>query len=150
MNTLAIFLIAVLLVMATVLVHYEALRLTGAVLPRLPIRPRQRVLVVIAACFAAHGVETLLYAACFAGLHRLGNFGAIDGNFAGGALDYLYFSVSSYTTLGMGDAFPTGLLRMLAAIEALNGFLLISWSASFTYLMMQRYWHPERESERDR
>jgi hypothetical protein len=52
--------------------------------------------------------------------------------------------VTSYTTLGVGDVYPKGLLRILVGVEALNGFLLITWSASFTYLMMQRYWHPER------
>lgn len=146
MTTLALFIVAVLLVIATVLVHYEVLRMTGRLLPRLPIKPRQRVLVVIGASFAAHGVETVLYAFVFAALHQMGGFGEIEGHFDSTAIEYLYFSISSYTTLGMGDAYPTGLLRILAAIEALNGFLLISWSASFTYLMMQRYWHPERDN----
>jgi len=36
------------------------------------------------------------------------------------------------------------LLVSATVIEALNGFLLITWSASFTYLMTHRYWHPER------
>ena len=27
-----------------------------------------------------------------------------------------------------------------AGVEALNGLLLIGWSASFTYLAMERYW----------
>ena len=29
---------------------------------------------------------------------------------------------------------------MIAGVEALNGLLLIGWSASFTYLAMERYW----------
>jgi hypothetical protein len=28
----------------------------------------------------------------------------------------------------------------MAGTEALTGFLLISWSASFTFLEMQRFW----------
>ena len=145
MNTIIIFVIAVLLIAGTVLVHYEALRLTGRLLPRLPIRPRQRVLVVIATCFAAHLVEITLYAMAFAALHERVGFGTIEGEFAATALDFFYFSITSYTTLGVGDVYPEGMLRVLAGVEALNGFLLITWSASFTYLMMQRYWHPERD-----
>jgi hypothetical protein len=29
---------------------------------------------------------------------------------------------------------------MLAGIEALNGLLLIGWSASYTYIAMERFW----------
>lgn len=145
MHTIIIFLIAALLITGTVLVHYEALRLTGRLLPRLPIRPRQRVLVVIAICFAAHLVEIALYAMAFAALLARVGFGQIEGAFAATALDFFYFSLTSYTTLGIGDVYPTGPLRVLAGVESLNGFLLITWSASFTYLMMQRYWHPETD-----
>jgi hypothetical protein len=145
MNSLIILGIAALLIAGTVMIHYEALRLTGRLLPRLPIRPRQRVLVVIACCFVAHLVEISLYAMAYAALHERAGFGRIDGEFAATALDFFYFSLTSYTTLGIGEVYPKGLLRVIAGIEALNGFLLITWSASFTYLMMQRYWHPESD-----
>ena len=29
---------------------------------------------------------------------------------------------------------------MLAGMEALNGLLLIGWSASYTYIAMERFW----------
>jgi hypothetical protein len=35
---------------------------------------------------------------------------------------------------------PYGSVRLLAGVEALNGLLLIAWSASFLYLEMERYW----------
>lgn len=145
MTILFISAISVLLIAGTVLVHYEVLRLTGQMLPRLPIRPRQRVLVVIAACFAAHLVEIALYALTFAALNEREGFGRIEGEFAATALDFFYFSITNYTTLGVGDTYPKGPIRILAGVESLNGFLLITWSASFTYLIMQRYWHPERD-----
>jgi len=52
----------------------------------------------------------------------------------------VYFSAVTYSTVGFGDVIPTGPLRFLVGTEALTGFVLITWSASFTYLEMQRYW----------
>ena len=51
----------------------------------------------------------------------------------------MYFPAVVYSTLGLGDLLPAGALRFMAGTEALNGFLLISWSASFTLLEMQRF-----------
>lgn len=145
MNLLLICLVGALLIAATVLIHYEALRVTGKFARRLPIRPRQRILVVISGCLMVHMMEVGLYAATFAALHSWSHLGVIEGAFDASALDFLYFSFTNYTTLGIGDVFPHGPLRLLAGIEALNGFVLITWSASFAYLMMQRHWHPEQD-----
>ncbi len=54
--------------------------------------------------------------------------------------DCLYFSVVTYTSLGFGDQIPVAHARLIAGVEALNGLLLIGWTASFTYLAMERYW----------
>jgi hypothetical protein len=58
----------------------------------------------------------------------------------GGLFDSVYFSAVVYTTLGLGDVVPHGAIRFMAGTEALTGFLLITWSASFTFLEMQRFW----------
>jgi hypothetical protein len=55
-------------------------------------------------------------------------------------MEYLYFSSVIFTSLGIGDAYPMGHIRFLAGIEALNGLLLIAWSASFTFLAMGNLW----------
>jgi hypothetical protein len=136
--------IALTLLLAAALIHYEGLRLTGALVRRLPIRPRQRVLAALLGCLLAHLMEVVLYAAAYAALDAAA-FGDIRGEFSGAAVDYLYFSLTSYTTLGIGDVYPVGPIRLIAATEALIGFLLITWSASFSYLLMQRWWHPERD-----
>jgi hypothetical protein len=36
--------------------------------------------------------------------------------------------------------FPLGPVRLLSGVEALNGLMLIGWSASFTYLTMEKFW----------
>merc|ERR1712138_98132 len=67
-------------------------------------------------------------------------WGLLIGNFSGSLLDCVYFSFTTFTTLGYGDIVPLGQLRYLTGIEGLTGFLLLTWSASFLFLEMQRYW----------
>lgn len=57
-----------------------------------------------------------------------------------GPAEFFYFSIASYTTLGIGDIVPTGHLRIVVGIEALQGLILIAWSASFSYLVMEKFW----------
>jgi hypothetical protein len=64
--------------------------------------------------------------------------------------DCLYFSAVTYTSLGFGEVYPVSHARLVAGVESLNGLVLISWSASFTFLAMQRYWpmHEARKTYR--
>ena|ERR671922_80488 len=41
------------------------------------------------------------------------------------------------------SASPLKELRLLAGMEALNGLLLIGWSASYTYIAMERFWNDD-------
>jgi hypothetical protein len=133
-------LVVLALVITVVDVHYEMLRGISVLLPQLSIPMRAHSLVVIAGVLSAHLVEICLYAAGLYATHKLLGLGSIQGHFAGSALDYFYFSATTYSTLGVGDLFPTGEIRLIVGVEALNGFVLIGWSASFTYLSMQRSW----------
>ena len=54
--------------------------------------------------------------------------------------DYVYYSAMVYTTVGFGDLVPEGPIRMISSTQALTGLSLITWTASFTYLQMQRVW----------
>jgi hypothetical protein len=63
--------------------------------------------------------------------------------FAYPAVDAVYFSGAVYTSLGFGDIVPTGPGRMLAVSESVVGLVLIAWTASFTYFLMQKYWEEE-------
>ena len=128
------------LVALTVLVHYETLRMTSELLPKLFIRPRQRIIVVIFACFLAHMIEIWLYAGGYYLLGEVLGLGGFTGAFGQDFLEYVYFSTVSYTSLGLGDVWPNGAHRLLTGIEALNGLVLIGWSVSFTYFNMEKFW----------
>jgi len=68
------------------------------------------------------------------------NTGSVAGSIAGSLLDAVYLSANTYTTVGFGDLAPVGPLRFVGGTMALTGLVLITWSASFTFLEMERYW----------
>jgi hypothetical protein len=129
-----------LLLIATSVIHYEVLRLLTAALAAMRLRPRLQLVLVIVAAFGAHFLEILLYGIAYFILATGFDVGAMGDP---GPLPFtrcLYFSAETYTTLGYGDVLPHGDLRLLAGLESLNGMLLIGWTASYTYLTMERFW----------
>ena len=128
-----------LLIVLTTVTHYEVLRLLSFGLPRVRVRPRAKLLVVMFSAFVAHGIEILLYGlAAYFLIHRL-RLGTLAGG-ESSLENCLYFSAETFTSLGFGDFVPGGPLRLLAGAEALNGLLLIGWSASYVYIGMERFW----------
>jgi hypothetical protein len=130
----------VLLLLFTTTIHYEALRLLAYALPQIAMPGRAKLVLVILGTFVAHALEMFLYALTFwllAHWFGAGNLGAGGGTTLAACL---YFSAETFTSLGYGDIVPAGALRLLAGMEALNGLLLIGWSASYTYLSMERLW----------
>lgn len=155
MHDLLIAMVAcVALVTITVLVHYEALRLiTDRLIPRIRLHPRHEMVYVILGAFLAHTVEVWIFAGAYVvlvdiGIGRLA--GSVPGGLEGNFLDYLYFSSASYTSLGLGDVYPTGSLRLVTGVEALSGLLMTAWSASYTYLVMEKRWQRHRKGTSDR
>ena len=61
-------------------------------------------------------------------------------------LDCAYLSFVTFTTLGYGEIVAQGYLRYLTGVEALTGFILITWSASFLFIEMQKYWTLSRSN----
>jgi hypothetical protein len=136
------------LVTASVLVHYEVLRKLSDWLARLRQLHRTRVLVLILGLLTTHIFEIWIYAAGYALLDGVADFGMIAhvdaSSYPSNWLDYVYFSFITYTTVGYGDLVPRGPIRFISATEALTGWVLLGWSASFTFLEMQRFWREPR------
>lgn len=134
------FVIITLLVTLAVTIHYEMLRLLSIIIPRLKIKHRLRVVIGVFGTICAHFVEVWLFGLAFYLMLRSGNFGSLQGNFDGSLIDSVYFSFTTYTTLGYGDIAPDGAVRFLAGVEAVTGLSLITWSASFMFMEMTRFW----------
>jgi hypothetical protein len=135
--------VSVLLLLVTTVFHYEVLRGLNSVLPTLPVPGRAKLLVVIGVAFVAHAIEIAAYGAALYVLVTFLGIGELVGTTNASFLTYWYVSAETYTSLGFGDLTPAGPIRLLAGLEALNGLLLIAWSASFAYLSMERFWNDE-------
>jgi len=51
----------------------------------------------------------------------------------------VYFSTVTFSTLGYGDITPTPDWRVFAALEAMNGFILIGWSIAYLIAASTRH-----------
>ncbi len=77
--------------------------------------------------FAVHGVEIWLYALVYYWLGAVPNLQTA-----------IYFSASSYSTLGFGDVVASEPWRIFSSIEGVNGLLLLGWSSAFLLSVTSR------------
>jgi hypothetical protein len=124
------------MVAVTVLIHFWGiillLRLMGHTGRRLKAHESHLgqaalLVLVVLGIFALHTVEIWLYAAVYL---ALGQFEALE--------PALYFSTVTFVTVGYGDLVLGSRWRMLSAIEAANGVILIAWSTAFLFTVTAR------------
>jgi len=126
-----------------VMLHYEFLYRLTTYIPRMHIKHRFRIVLGVVFALVAHALEVWIFAFAYYFMIKTEGWGHFEGNFDGSLMDCAYFSFTTFTTLGFGDIAPRGDLRFLTGIESLTGLVLITWTASFLYLEMQRYWDSE-------
>jgi hypothetical protein len=137
------FIFNTLLALLVILIHFEVLSQLDRRLPKVSDLPaRFKVLVGAGVIFMAHIVEIWVFAFGYLLALQLEGMGGLAGTVSnhGALLDSVYLSFVTYTTVGYGDVVAHGYLRYLTGVEALLGLLLITWSASFLFLEMQKYW----------
>ncbi|MEL7445415.1 MAG: ion channel [Pseudomonadota bacterium] len=135
-----VIILSVVLIAATIVVHYETLRLASWGATDLNLGPRKRLWMMLTAAIISHLVHVLMYAGAFILVEHTFAVGTLEGPDSGAFNDAFYFAITSYTTLGIGDVFPSGQARLLSGIAALNGLVMVTWTASMTYLHMERFW----------
>ena len=127
-------------VAAVVLLHYEGLVVLSTRLARRNGQRRRKVLYAITAILILHIVEIWIFGLTCWLLMMWPDCGHITGSGNLHLFDAVYLSAVTYATVGFGDLAPIGAVRFLIGTEALAGFVLITWSASFTYLEMAHFW----------
>ena len=122
-----------------VLMHYEGLLLLNRGLGQL--RAAHRRVLVLYAIFSVlllHVMEIWVFGLGYWALLHWPAIGSLKG--VEHLFDHVYFSAVTFTTAGYGDVVPVGPIRFMAGTESLAGFVMITWSASFTFLEMEKYW----------
>jgi len=77
--------------------------------------------------FVLHAIEIWAYAALYSTTGALRTFE-----------EALYFSTSTYATIGYGDVVLAPGWRVLGAIEGANGVILLGWSTAFFFAVVSR------------
>ncbi|MFV8782190.1 ion channel [Microbulbifer sp. SA54] len=135
------------LVAFAVLIHHEVLNSLFFLGHKLKVRRNLGVLIGVFGALVGHVVEIWMFAFGYYFMYNSPYFGTLTGNFSGTLIDCAYFSFTTYTSLGFGDVEPHGALRFTAGLEALTGLVLITWTASFLFLKMQRYWRQYEDAQ---
>jgi len=128
------------LIGVTAFMHFHVLHVLSKIGLTASARNDRHILYFVLALFAVHAMQIVLYAAAYWFSTDVIGIGTFAGAHTGSALDLFYVSIVSYTSLGIGDIAPVGHVRFIVGVEALNGLLLIAWSASFMYMMMEQNW----------
>jgi voltage-gated potassium channel len=144
MNLVLELAVATALVVLSVFIHLGGIALLLALLRRHRGKPDTRTLwhegmAILGAAgglFVLHALEIWLYAAFYLMV------GALSGLEAA-----LYFSTSSYTTVGYGDVVLDERWRLIGAIEGANGLILLGWSTAFFVAIVGRIRGLESEVE---
>lgn len=131
-------------VVLCVYVHLTTLRLLNdRVLPRFQRHSRTAVGMMVLVALVAHLLEIWIFAVAILVVGSLS-----DTQFAEelqlDGFDAFYYSAVSYTSMG-AEPLHESSLRLLTAIEALTGLILITWTASFIFLVMQRTWEGRQQ-----
>jgi Ion channel len=127
------------MVILTVIVHGLGLSLLARVV-RLELReerahhvpPLSRrslffTLVLVLGLFALHGLEIWLYAFLYVLIGAIPNVETA-----------VYFSTISYAGIGYDDRYIEPAWRLVAAIEGVNGLLLLGWSTAFFVTILRQ------------
>ena len=120
--------VGTLIIACTVMIHTFGLILVTKVMTQMTNRfrmngHRSRVVAMISVVFGLFVVLTV--EVWFWALAYL-----VTGAFQ--SLDHaLYFSTVAFSTVGFGDILPALQWRLLGALEAINGFLMIGWSTAY-------------------
>lgn len=132
--------ISLFILIVTTLVFYEVLSLIMKLIVYWIDRPRVLLVIMIFGLFIAHGISISIYGIACWFLTKFSHFPPLEGVDADTFGAYLYYSATNYSSLGIGDVFPRGCLRIITSFEVINGLTLIAWSATFTYFSVDRMW----------
>ena len=141
--------VCVLLVLITTGIHLGTMQGMVRRAPGWLKRHKLRIPALVLAAIGAHLLEIVVFAAGLSWLDQIKDMGTLVSDSPIGFHDYVYYSAVTFSTLGFGDIVPTGHLRLVTMTESLTGLVLVAWTASALFLVMQHDWTRRSQSEQD-
>ncbi len=83
--------------------------------------------ITVLGIFTSHTAQVWLWAAFYI---YVGSFTSLE--------EGLYFSVTTFSTVGYGDLIIEEKWRLIAGIQSANGLMLFGWSTAFIFEVMSR------------
>lgn len=133
------------LILFCIAVFYEIMAHVWLLLPRFEGRPRTQIVFTVLASFVGHTIAVWAFGIAYYILDKYFDFGTLNGTITREFIEYIYFSAVSYSSLGLGDVYPSGGLQLLVGVEAILGLILIGWTITFTYIVTERYLAHKKE-----
>ena len=88
--------------------------------------------IAVLGVFCAHVIQIWIWAV----------FYLVVGAFSG-LEEALYFSTSTFTTVGFGDLVLDENWRLVSSFQSANGFILFGWSTAFIFEVMSRLYRDD-------
>lgn len=137
---LVVALVTTVVVLVAAFIHYEGLRLISDRLPEPSGDHRRRVLFIVLLLLVMHVIQIWIFGLAYLWLVGLEDFGTLEGVANVTLIESVYYSAMVYTTIGFGDIYPSGPLRLMTGMEGITGLTMITWSASYTFIEMGKDW----------
>ena len=137
-------LVTIIAIVLSVLLHMISAQWLLSLWSRNTSLRRWRIAFIIVVFIFVHMIEITIFAVSIGFLVNDGGYGSLTGVDVSDIGSLVYYSAITYTTVGYGDVTPVGDIRLFAAIEALSGMVLVAWTASVIFTVMQRIWREEQ------
>lgn len=99
--------------------------------------PNRSIITVFIGLLVVHLAEILLFAAAYHVLLNwtwLGELHKMDTSWT----ELIYFSGINFTTLGYTQIEAAGPIRLINMMQSLGGFMILTWSATFSYSIWKK------------
>jgi hypothetical protein len=124
----------------TTLIFYDVLGFVIRQINKKHLSPRFLLMILMSGIFTSHALSIFIYGIAYWILTSYSHYPPLGGVDVGGFGAYLYYSATTYSSLGIGDIYATGCMRIISGFEVINGLTLIAWSATFTYFAVEKMW----------
>ena len=132
------FLLSIIAVLATSILHYESVHRLDLLARRPASRRHFSMLLIICSIIAVHLADIFFYSLIYRFAIDVLHIGSVSSATITSPMEMFYFAAETYSSLGQGDLLPIGAIRIISSISSLNGLLLLAWSGSFLYALAHR------------